>query len=136
MPYMATLTVPNRVESVRPATAFLVQAARSLKVPKAAEPVFEVAVSEAVTNAIRHGHTPGGTITCDIQLNGSQLTLRIIDGGTGFEVPKPRMPVESTEDVQALPERGYGLPIIQSVFPIVRVIQVDGRFGPELGLNY
>jgi anti-sigma regulatory factor (Ser/Thr protein kinase) len=136
---MATLTVPNRVESVRPATAFLVQTARALRVPKAAEPAFEVAVSEAVTNAVRHGNpgrTDDATITCDIQVNGSELTLRIIDGGQGFAVP-PARPVEIDPDqIEAVPERGYGLPIIQSVFPIVRVIRVGGRFGLELGLKY
>ena len=34
---MATLTLPNRVESVRPATAFVVRTARAMKVPAAAE---------------------------------------------------------------------------------------------------
>jgi anti-sigma regulatory factor (Ser/Thr protein kinase) len=134
---MATLTVPNRVESVRPATAFLVQAARALKVPKANESVFEVAVSEAVTNAVKHGHSGNGeaTITCDIQLNGTELTLRIIDGGRGFDVPPASAPIVPDE-VQDLRETGYGIPIIQSVFPIVRVIRVEGRFGVELGLKY
>ena len=135
---MATLTVPNRADSVRPATAFLVQAARELKVPKAAEPLFEVAISEAITNAIRHGH-PGkddATITCDIELKDRELTLRIIDGGRGFEVPQPRVPEVSRDAIHVLPEAGYGLPIIQSVFPIVRVIRVDGKFGVELGLKY
>lgn len=135
---MATLTLPNRVESVRRATAFLVQAARDLQVPQASEPVFEVAVSEAVTNAVRHGctHNDAGTITCDIELKENELRLRIIDGGHGFEPPAPRLPDISPDEIQALPERGYGLPIIQSVFPIVRVIRVDGRFGVELGLKY
>jgi anti-sigma regulatory factor (Ser/Thr protein kinase) len=140
---MATLTVPNRVESVRPATAFLVQAAKAWKVPKAAEPVFEVAISEAVTNAVRHGQhgSPGdSTITCDIQLNKEgerrELRLRIIDGGEGFEVPPPRPLAVDADEIESVPERGYGLPIIQSVFPIVRVIRVEGRFGLELGLKY
>jgi anti-sigma regulatory factor (Ser/Thr protein kinase) len=140
---MATLTVPSRVESVRPATAFLVQAARELNVPKAAEPVFEVAISEAVTNAVRHGSRRRGdaVITCDIQLtnndrDGRELRLRIIDGGEGFDVPPPRPLAIQSDEIESVPERGYGLPIIQSVFPIVRVIQVDGRFGLELGLTY
>ena len=136
--YMATLTVPNRVESVRPATAFLVQAARALKVPAATEPVFEVAISEAITNAVKHGpaNAEGATIRCDIELEDRQLTLRIIDGGTGFTLPPRRMPEVSRETIEALPEAGYGLPLIQTVFPIVRVIKVDGRFGVELGLKY
>jgi anti-sigma regulatory factor (Ser/Thr protein kinase) len=133
---MASLTVPNRVESVRPATAFLVQTARDLKIPAAAEPVFEVAVSEALTNAVRHGGSkPDATITCDIELKGRRLTLRIIDGGSGFEMPTRRLPDISPHSLESVPEAGYGLPIIQYVFPIVRVINVGGRFGVELGLN-
>lgn len=135
---MATLTLPNRVESVRPATAFLVQAARALKVPKAADPVFEVAVGEAVANAVRHGNSgrADATITCDIELDGDELRLRILDDGRGFEVPPPRLPEIKPDEIHTLGERGYGLPIIQAVFPIVRTIQVDGRFGVELGLKY
>jgi len=136
--YMATLTVPNRVESVRPATAFLVQAARALKVPAAAEPVFEVAISEAITNAVKHGavNDDGATIRCDIELVNRELILRIIDGGKGFTLPPRQMPHVSRETIESLPEAGYGLPLIQSVFPIVRIINVDGRFGVELGLKY
>src|SRR5687767_9155822 len=135
---MATLTVPNRVESVRPATAFLVQAARALKVPAAAEPVFEVAVSEAITNAVKHGrlNDESATIRCDIEFVDGELTLRIIDGGKGFALPARRMPEVSKDTIETLPEAGYGLPLIQTVFPIVRIINVDGRFGVELGLKY
>ncbi len=135
---MATLTVPNRVESVRPLTAFLVQAARQWNVPAAAEPVFEVAVSEAITNAVKHGpaDSEGATIRCDIELEEGLLTLRIIDGGPGFSLQPRRMPDVSPEHIETLPEAGYGLPLIQTVFPIVRAISVDGRFGVELGLKY
>lgn len=133
---MPTLTVPNRTESVRPATAFLVQAARAMNIPAAEEPVFEVAISEALTNAVKHGrgNSDNATITCDIALEGRKLTLRIIDGGSGFDLPA-RIPDFSAQRLEALPEAGYGLPIIQTVFPIVRLINVDGRFGVELGLN-
>lgn len=135
---MATLTVPNCVESVRAATAFLVQAARDLQVPAAAEPVFEVAISEAITNAVKHG---GGdrdhaTITCDIELEDRTLTLRIIDGGSGFYISPARMPEVTPERIESLRETGYGLAIIQTVFPMVRVVNIDGRFGIELGLSY
>ncbi|HXG90571.1 MAG TPA: ATP-binding protein [Vicinamibacterales bacterium] len=135
---MASLTVPNRVESVRPATAFLVQAARAMKVPAAAEHVFEVAISEAITNAVKHGCSDrdDATITCDIELEDRQLTLRIIDGGQGFDLPKAEMPEVSPDKIESLSDSGYGLPIIQTVFPIMRVVKVDGRFGIELGLKY
>ena len=131
-----TLTVPNRIESVRPATAFLVQAARGLGVPRAHDPVFEVAISEAVTNAVKHGNgrQAGATITCEVEFEAGTLTMRIIDDGSGFVVRTADLPDVSREHIEALPASGYGLPIIHRVFPIVRVITVNGRFALELAL--
>jgi len=132
---MATLTFPNRVESVRRATAFFVENARALGVSAARNPVFEVAVSEALTNAVKHSQAEGHTITCDICVDRGLLTLRIIDGGARFDVSNARLPEISRDHVEAVPERGYGLPIIHAVFPIVRVIEVEGRFGIELAVQ-
>jgi anti-sigma regulatory factor (Ser/Thr protein kinase) len=131
-----TLTVPNRIESVRPATAFLVQAARGFGVPRASDPVFEVAISEAITNAVKHGsrNQPSATITCEVELEHGALTLRIIDDGSGFVVRSAELPDVSSERIEALPVSGYGLPIIHTVFPTVRVITVEGRFALELAL--
>ena len=134
---MATLTVPNRIEFVRPATMFLVNAARALDVPAAAEPVFEVAISEAVTNAVKHGgRSPESTITCEMQLQDRKLTLRIIDGGAGFRPSPVQLPEISRDRIDTVPSSGYGLPIIYTVFSNVRVIEVQGRFGVELALSY
>jgi anti-sigma regulatory factor (Ser/Thr protein kinase) len=133
---ITTLTVPNRIEFVRPATAFLVQAARAFGVPRAREPVFEVAVSEAITNAFKHGsrHEASSTITCEAELSDGSLRMRIIDDGGGFVVPQAALPEVSRDRMEELPASGYGLPIIHTVFPIVRVITVNGRSALELGL--
>jgi len=133
---MTTLTVPNRIEFVRPATAFVVQAARAFRVLRASEPVFEVAISEAITNAVKHGSRAeaSSTITCEVELEQGTLTLRIIDDGSGFTVRQAGLPDVSREHLDAVPASGYGLPIIQTVFPIVRVITVGGRFALELAL--
>lgn len=133
---LATLTVPSRIEFVRPATAFIVQAARAFEVPRATEAVFEVAISEAITNAVKHGGggSTDATITCEVELATARLTLRIIDGGHGFVVGKTALPEVSPEQIEAVPASGYGLPIIHRVFPTVRVISVRGRFGLELAL--
>ena len=135
---MPTLTVPNRVEFVRPATQFLVQAARALDVPAAAEPVFEVAISEAITNAVRHGGSDQAesTITCQLELEDRQLTVRIFDDGEGFRLREVALPDISRERIDALPASGYGLPIIQAVFSRIRVVEIGGRFGVELALKY
>jgi anti-sigma regulatory factor (Ser/Thr protein kinase) len=134
---MATLTVPSRIEFVRPATTFLVHAAQALDVPDATAPVFEVAISEAITNAVRHGgKSAESAITCELHLEERKLTLRIIDGGGGFRLPGVQLPDVSRDRIDALPSSGYGLPIIRTVFSNVRVIEVHGRFGVELLLKY
>jgi anti-sigma regulatory factor (Ser/Thr protein kinase) len=131
---MVSLTVPNRVEFVRPATAFLVQTARALHVAAAAEPVFEVAISEAITNAVKHGGSDldDATITCQLELREGALLVRIIDDGSGFVVREAPLPEVSPERIESLPASGYGLPIIQTVFPHVRVVNVGNRFALEL----
>jgi anti-sigma regulatory factor (Ser/Thr protein kinase) len=132
---MASLTVPSRVEFVRLATAFVVNSARALDVSAAAQPVFEVAISEAITNAVKHGSDAAqSTITCELELNKGSLTIRIIDDGSGFVMRNAPMPEVSRERIDSLPASGYGLPIIHTVFPTVRVIHVDDRFGVELEL--
>jgi anti-sigma regulatory factor (Ser/Thr protein kinase) len=133
---MATLTVPNRVEFVRPATAFLVNSARALNIAAATEPVFEVAISEAITNAVKHGgsHDAQSTITCELELNDDALVVRVIDDGAGFAMRQPTMPEISRERIESLPASGYGLPIIRTVFPVVRVVNLEGRFALELAI--
>jgi anti-sigma regulatory factor (Ser/Thr protein kinase) len=135
---MAALTVPNRAEFVRPATAFLVQAARALDVPAAEEPVFEVALSEAITNAVKHGRRegPDSTITCELELENRRLTVRIFDDGEGFRLPTAALPDVSRKRIDALPASGYGLAIMQTVFSKISVVEVAGRFGLELALHY
>jgi serine/threonine-protein kinase RsbW len=133
---MVSLTVPSRVEFVRLATAFLVQSARAFQVATAAEPVFEVAISEAITNAVKHGSEGvESTITCELELSDEgSLTVRILDDGGGFEMRKLALPDVSPERIDSIPASGYGLPIIRTVFPVVRVVNIDGRSALELQL--
>jgi anti-sigma regulatory factor (Ser/Thr protein kinase) len=136
-PYFASLTVPARVESVRAAAAFLVQAARSLKVEAASQATFELAIVEAITNAIKHGRGDGGgaCIVCEIEHDHRSLVVRVLDSGPGFTLPPISLPGVSSENVLAIPEAGYGLPVIQTVFPGVRTVRREERFGIELPLE-
>jgi anti-sigma regulatory factor (Ser/Thr protein kinase) len=134
---LATLTVPNRIEFIRPATLFLVQAARALDVPTAAEPVFEVAISEAITNAFKHGSDKSNEeITCQLDLVDRTLRVRIICDDEAFLLPTRALPHISREHIDAVPASGYGLPIIRTVFPDVKVVEIAGRFGVELSLSF
>ena len=60
--------------------------------------------------------------------------MRIIDDGAGFEMSEAGMPEVSRERIDSLPSSGYGLPIIHTVFPTVRVVNHEGRFALELAL--
>jgi serine/threonine-protein kinase RsbW len=135
-PYCASLALPHRPESVRPAVAFLLQTARALEIPDVNKQLFEVALTEAVTNAIKHGFNgrEDAVIICEVERSPRQVVFRVSDTGPGFVVPDPALPPIDPNDLETLPESGYGLPIIQSVFPAVRGTHVNGRFTLELCL--
>jgi anti-sigma regulatory factor (Ser/Thr protein kinase) len=133
----ASLIVPSQVESVRKAATFLVQSAKDMRVPLASDSVFELAIVEALNNAIKHGDAGrrGAMIVCEMERAAHRLTVRILDQGPGFALPIP--PAKSDpEDVLAVPESGYGLSIIQSVFPTMRTISRDGHFGVEMSVTF
>lgn len=139
--FSASLTVPGRIQSIRPAAAFLVETARSLKVPAASNDLFEVAIVEAITNALEHNIREGETsICCEIELADRRLIIRVLDDAAPASltlnipsggVPWNERPPDSIEDV---PESGYGLYLMHEIFPDIRTVTRNGRRGVELGL--
>jgi anti-sigma regulatory factor (Ser/Thr protein kinase) len=130
----ATVTVPSRVESIRTASEFIVQTARRMRVPAASDALFEVAIVEA----LKHGNAGQGgepLIVCELERVGRSLTVRIHDQGQGFTLPASR-PDWSPADTASLPESGFGLPIIQKVFPVVRTTGCPGDFALEMALTF
>lgn len=133
----ARISVPNRVESIRPTAAFIISAAQRMQVPAASESMFEIAIAEALNNAVRHGNTaqvPDAEIRCTLRLTGRQLIVSIYDQGVGFDMM--RAPEWCPLNLESLPEGGFGLPIIQKVFPEVRTIKRPGEFGLEMALTF
>lgn len=134
----ATLTMPNRVESIRPTAEFIIQTARRMEVPAASESLFEVAIAEALNNAFRHGNSaqsPDAQISCTLRRVGRQLIVNIYDQGPGFDIAGAA-PDWCPADSSNIPEGGFGLPIIQKVFPVVRTIRRPGEFGLEMALTF
>jgi anti-sigma regulatory factor (Ser/Thr protein kinase) len=134
----ASVTVPATPDFVRAASQFVVQTARHLGVPAAASPLFEVAVVEALANAVKHGSRgrADAVISCEVERTIDGLSIRIYDDGEGFTpAARPVPAIDLTGiDVTALPESGYGVPIMQSVFQDIRAGRRDGRFCLELKL--
>jgi anti-sigma regulatory factor (Ser/Thr protein kinase) len=134
----ASLTVPARTEFIRTASQFVLQAARHLGAPVAANPMFEVAIAEAVTNAVKHGSRgrENASVTCEVDGKGGALRIRILDEGDGFTPDPHAAPVDpSALDIVDIPESGYGLPIIRTVFKGVHTCRNEGRFCLELTLD-
>jgi anti-sigma regulatory factor (Ser/Thr protein kinase) len=141
--FFASLTVPSRVESIRLASAFLVQAASTFRVPAVESGLYEVAVVEALNNALVHGGgSPDTFIVCEFEMEGRCLKVRVLDDAS--EVPLrlalPRAvapwPERTPEDWEIIPERGYGLHLISAVFPEIRAITRNGHHGIEMELRF
>jgi anti-sigma regulatory factor (Ser/Thr protein kinase) len=135
----ASVTVPSRVESIRLAAEFIVQAARNMHVPPASDSLFESAIVEALNNALEHGSSaqrPDASIVCEVELVDHRLTVRILGQGPGFVLPRTPRPKWSADDMTTIPESGFGIPIIQGVFPMVRTIARPGAFGLEMALTF
>lgn len=133
----ATVTVPASAEFVRVAAQFVVQTSRHLGVAAATSPLFEVAIVEALANAVKHGSRgrQDAVVTCEVEPTGSGLTIRIYDEGDGFQPVRSASPIDPASiDILAVPESGYGVPIMQSVFQEIDARREDGRFCLELKL--
>jgi anti-sigma regulatory factor (Ser/Thr protein kinase) len=132
-----TLTLSSEVQSIRHAAEFIVRSSRTMAPAAASHPLFETAVVEALTNAFKHGNKVGradASIVCEVELVGQRLTVRVLDDGPGFTLPDAVEPgpAYDADNVADIPEQGFGLSIIRSVFPIVRTIRREGRFGLEM----
>ncbi|MEX2270302.1 MAG: ATP-binding protein [Vicinamibacterales bacterium] len=137
MKAVASVTVPATPDFVRAAGQFVVQTSRHLGVAAADSPLFEVAVVEALANAVQHGSRgrPDAVITCEIERHGGGLSIRIYDEGEGFTPVARPLPAIDSSDVTAVPDSGYGVPIMQSVFQDIQAHRRDGRFCLELTLG-
>jgi anti-sigma regulatory factor (Ser/Thr protein kinase) len=141
--FVARLTVPARIESVRGAAAFLVDAARARQVPVVANPLFEVAIVEALNNALSHNPRDRETfLHCELELDGRCLRIRVLDEAAASPVQfaVPTAPAPEWDPAVArwdqIPEGGYGMYLIRSVFPDVRACSHEGRHGLEMALNF
>jgi anti-sigma regulatory factor (Ser/Thr protein kinase) len=134
----ATVTVPATAEFVRAASQFVVQTARHLSVPAASSPLFEVAIVEALANAVKHGSRgrTDAVVTCEVERVDGSLRIRIYDEGEGFSPAARKAPPidPAAADIMAVPESGYGVPIMHSVFQHVDARRERGRFCLELTL--
>jgi serine/threonine-protein kinase RsbW len=93
----------------------------------------ELAVVEAVNNVIEHayGQKPGYTIEVHLVLHHGKITVTIADTGTTMRpqlLSQDRcLPDIQADDVQQLPEGGWGLSIMQQIMDELTYSTVDGK---------
>lgn len=75
---------------------------------------FQIAVSEALINAIVHGNHESDSkiVRTEIQYNDNSMTVKIKDEGTGFDINKLPDP---TEEENLFKEHGRGIFIMKSL---------------------
>jgi anti-sigma regulatory factor (Ser/Thr protein kinase) len=140
---LVAITVPARIESVRPASAFLVEMARSLHVPAADDTIFEVAIVEALSNSLKHNIRDGeSSLHCELELAGRSLIVRVLDEAArtpvALAVPTGAIPWSdaTAESWATIPDTGYGLYLMRAVFPAIKPVTREGRHGIEMELTF
>jgi anti-sigma regulatory factor (Ser/Thr protein kinase) len=138
---LASVRVPGRIESVRPAACFLVEFARSVGVPAAADRLFEVAIVEAITNALNHNpRSPEACLECEFEFDGIRAVVRVLDEAArvplAVTIPAGHVPwSEPGPSWEQIPESGYGLYLMRAVFPEIRPVSRGALHGIELALT-
>lgn len=102
------LNLPSRVESIAEATDAVMEAVRRLDFPDDALFGIDMAVREAVTNAVLHGNRQDEMKPFEVRLTGTQdeLSVAVRDRGEGFD---PSVVADPTADENILKSSGRGI---------------------------
>jgi len=98
--------------------------------PRQDIPLIELAVCEAVNNAIIHGYgrKPGSPVEVDVSLDGGRLHVTVADLGQGFERFPDTLPaIPGGDDLEQMPLGGWGLRIMGEVMEVVGYSSAQGR---------
>lgn len=87
---------------------------------RGAHRLVEVAVGEACSNVVRHAHAgePRRTFTLDLHVSDTELEFVITDHGERYDFEGRSMPIADLERLEALPEGGYGIPLIKAIMDV------------------
>lgn len=90
---------------------------------------LKLALTEAVSNSVRHAYGPNGDGHVDVtyQLSADRLGIQVVDDGEGFDPDEPP-PLEGEE----LSEGGLGISIIRSIADEFEIQSALGKRGSRL----
>jgi serine/threonine-protein kinase RsbW len=102
------LKLPSRIEAIGEAAAAVVDAARRLGFAEDALFGIDLAVREAVTNAVLHGNRQDESVPFEVGVAGTDagMTIYVRDRGAGFD---PSRVADPTEGENILKANGRGI---------------------------
>jgi serine/threonine-protein kinase RsbW len=105
------LRVPARAEYIALARLALSGLADIVTLPEELLADLKLALTEAVSNSVRHAYAGGGGfVSIAYELSGSALAVEVVDDGKGFDPERP--PALEGEE---LTEGGLGIAIIRTI---------------------
>jgi serine/threonine-protein kinase RsbW len=108
---MVRLRIPARAEYVALARLALSGLAEIASLPEELVADLKLALTEAVSNSVRHAYGEvGGFVSVAYELGHDSLTVEVVDDGEGFDPERPPA-LEGDE----LTEGGLGIAIIRTI---------------------
>jgi serine/threonine-protein kinase RsbW len=122
------LHLPARAEYIALARLALSGIAEIIELPEELLADLKLALTEAVSNSIRHAYTEdGGFVSIAYELSAGALAVEVVDDGKGFDPDHPA-PLEGEE----LTEGGLGIAIIRTVADEFELQSQPGSRGSRL----
>jgi serine/threonine-protein kinase RsbW len=122
------LRVPARAEYIALARLALSGLADILALPEELLADLKLALTEAVSNSVRHAYADGsGFVSIAYELRGNALAVEVVDDGKGFDPEKP--PALEGEE---LTEGGLGIAIIRTIADEFELRSSPGVRGSQL----
>lgn len=123
LPREHTLVIPAAVRSLHRARLFVDRITRDAGLDDAERAAFELAITEVVSNAIRHGSPRGerDRVTLRIVEEETRIVVTIRDQGVGFVPERITLP-----DPHTFADHGRGLYLIHALADEVDYDRTDG----------
>jgi len=124
-----TLRIPAKAEYITLCRLALTGLSQLREIADDTMADLKLALTEAVSNSVRHAYGPGGSGHVDVryELAPDRLGIEVVDDGEGFD------PDEAPSfDGGELSEGGLGIAIIRSIADELEIDSAPGRRGSRL----
>jgi serine/threonine-protein kinase RsbW len=126
------LRIPAKAEYITLCRLALTGLAQLRSIPDDTMADLKLALTEAVSNSVRHAYGPEGEGSVDVryELHPDRLGIAVVDDGAGFDPDDPRERGEQTGE--ELTEGGLGIAIIKSIADEFELTSKPGVRGSTL----